>query len=173
MKRTTLRSAGITALAAVTIGVAAPTALAATEDNRRTVVAGIDDPTPEDLHVITPEEAQEAAQSLLDSDEAEVQELLQSLDTEELADLQAVAEGQSAQALQVNWGKIWKVLKKIGGFAKAVKGSYSKFKKWYNGLPWWSKALIRTATVGVQLYDVYWHFHNVGVAPEKEAAAKS
>ncbi|MGK5641941.1 hypothetical protein ACSNOK_27035 [Streptomyces sp. URMC 126] len=64
--------------AAVAIGIAGPTALAAGEEPRTAVVAGIDDPTEEDLHAVTQEEAQEAARSVLDSDEPEVQELVQS-----------------------------------------------------------------------------------------------
>ncbi|MBC2875275.1 MULTISPECIES: hypothetical protein [Streptomyces] len=171
MKRTTLRSAGVIALAAVTIGVAAPAALAATEDTRPAAVAGLDDPTEEDLHVVTLTEAQEAARSLLASDEREAQELVASLDPEELADLRAVADGQAPQELKASWAKVLKLMKKIGGWAKAVAGTYKTFKDWYNGLPWPVRAAIRSLTVGYSLYDIYWHFHNGGYAPDPKVAA--
>ncbi|EME98524.1 hypothetical protein J7W19_20430 [Streptomyces mobaraensis NBRC 13819 = DSM 40847] len=171
MKRTTLRSAGVIALAAVTIGVAAPAALAATEDTRPAAVAGLDDPTEEDLHAVTLDEAQEAARSLLASDEREAQELVASLDPEELADLRAVADGQAPQEFKANWAKILKLMKKIGGWGKAVAGTYKSFRNWYFGLPWPVRAAFRSLTVGYSLYDIYWHFHNGGYAPDSKVPA--
>ncbi|MFI0737196.1 hypothetical protein ACH4PU_03640 [Streptomyces sp. NPDC021100] len=171
MKRTTLRSAGVIALAAVTIGVAAPAALAATEGTRPAAVAGLDDPTEEDLHAVTLEEAQEAARSLLASDEREAQELVASLDPEELADLRAVADGQVPRDLNAAWAKILKLMKKIGGYGKAVVGSYKTFRNWYLGLPWPVRAAIRSLSVGYSLYDIYWHFHNDGYASDAKTPA--
>ncbi|MGC9443005.1 hypothetical protein, partial [Streptomyces sp. WG5] len=38
------------------------------------------------------------------------------------------------------WGAIKAAFSKVGGFAKAIGGKFSDFKKWYDGLSWWVRA---------------------------------
>ncbi|MBQ1100256.1 hypothetical protein KBY55_30370 [Streptomyces sp. b94] len=92
-------------------------------------------------------EAQQAARTLLASP------LAAELSAAERSELRAVADGQYAAAGK--WGAIKAAFSKIGGFAKAIKGKYSDFKKWYDGLSWWVKAPLKAITPGLTLLEIY------------------
>ncbi|MFI9028955.1 hypothetical protein [Streptomyces sp. NPDC053560] len=149
-----VRTAAAAIVAAITVGVAAPAATAATSPQTRLAAA---------------QEAQlpSTFKAFLDSDDPEVRAFLSVFTPEELAEMQQVADGHdgaaahSAKALKApNWGKIWGALKKIGGFAKAVGGKYNDFKKWVDSRPWYVKYLIKSVTPGLSLYDIWWHFNH-------------
>ncbi|WCN06828.1 hypothetical protein [Streptomyces sp. M92] len=92
-------------------------------------------------------EAQQAARTLLASP------LAAELSAAERSEMRAVAGGQYAAAGK--WGAIKAAFSKIGGFAKAIKGKYSDFKKWYDGLSWWVKAPLKAITPGLTLLEIY------------------
>ena len=50
-------------------------------------------------------------------------------------------------------------VKKVGGFAKAIAGKYSDFKKWYDALPWYAKAPLAAVSPGLTLLDIYNALH--------------
>jgi hypothetical protein len=56
-------------------------------------------------------------------------------------------------------GAILRALGRVpGGVTKAknaVRAGYASFKAWYDGLPFWAKAIIRGASAGMTVYDLY------------------
>ncbi|MFJ3966101.1 hypothetical protein [Streptomyces sp. NPDC090036] len=120
MKRTTLRAAGISALAAVAIGIAAPAASAATSAPVRTVAA---------------------VQS------ADVQQPTGSVSLPTAGNTTAPAAGgpSNGEAGQENAGRLikaaWEAIKKAGLAKKAyeaAKGGMGSFMAWFNGLSDWN-----------------------------------
>ncbi|MGH3309568.1 MAG: hypothetical protein ACRDP3_03125 [Streptomyces sp.] len=148
MKRNTLRIAGASALAAVVFGVAAPAASAATQRSTHAPA----------ISAAQHSEAQQAARGLLRSNDAGARALVSGLSAAQQADLQKVAKGEFVAAGK--WSAIWNVLKKIGGFGKAIAGKYKDFKRWYDGLSWWQKAAIKAVSPGLTIYDIWWHFNH-------------
>ncbi|MFG3281587.1 hypothetical protein [Streptomyces sp. NPDC048111] len=59
-----------------------------------------------------------------------------------------------------NWKAIAAAFKKVGGFAKAAAGSYSDFKKWFDGLNPWVRYPLKAVMPGMSLYDLWWHLNH-------------
>ncbi|WP_327591642.1 hypothetical protein [Streptomyces chartreusis] len=152
MKRNTLRIAGASAIAAIAVGIAGPSANALS--HREAPAA------PVAVEQMQAETAREAARALLNSTDPAVQRLLGSLTAEERAQLAEAAEDSPFMAPRINWGSVWNTLKKIGGFAKAIGGKYADFKRWVDRQPWYTRALIKSVTPGLSLYDLWWHFNH-------------
>ncbi|MFJ3520763.1 MULTISPECIES: hypothetical protein [unclassified Streptomyces] len=118
VKRTTLRAAGISAIAAVAIGIAAPAASAATEAPVRTVAV-----------VQT----------------ADVQQPTGSLSLSTAGNTAAVGGPSNGEASEAGAGKLvkaaWEAIKKAGLAKKAyeaAKGGMGSFMAWFNGLSDWN-----------------------------------
>ncbi|GAA5211227.1 MULTISPECIES: hypothetical protein [Streptomyces] len=139
MNSNTLRMAAVSAVTAIALGGTAGLAQAAQPapaSTTRTAVTATQQA-----------EAQQAARTLLASP------LAAELSAAERSEMRAVADGQYAAAGK--WGAIKAAFSKIGGFAKAIKGKYSDFKKWYDGLSWWVKAPLKAITPGLTLLEIY------------------
>ncbi|MFG2989145.1 hypothetical protein ACGFZK_07560 [Streptomyces sp. NPDC048257] len=74
----------------------------------------------------------------------------------ERTELQAVANGEAATAGK--WDAIKKLFEKIPGAARAVKGSYDDFAKWYKALHWKWKAPLVMSGIGSDLYTLWQMF---------------
>ncbi|MER7666798.1 hypothetical protein [Streptomyces sp. NPDC096193] len=96
-------------------------------------------------------EAQQAARTLLSSP------LAVNLSAAERTEMNKIASGEFAAASK--WSAIRAAFSKVGGFAKAIAGKYSTFKKWYDGLSWWQKAPLRAITPGLTILDIYNALH--------------
>ncbi|MFB7085567.1 hypothetical protein [Streptomyces sp. NPDC056296] len=138
MNSNALRMAAVSAVTAVALGGTAGLAQAAQP---------APSPARATVTVTQQAEAQQAARTLLASP------LAAELSAAERSEMRAVADGQYAAAGK--WGAIKAAFSKIGGFAKAIKGKYSDFKKWYDGLSWWVKAPIKAITPGLTLLEIY------------------
>lgn len=122
MKRTTLRAAGVSALAAVAFGIAAPAASAATSAPVRTVAA------------VQTVDVQQPAGSL-------------SLSTAGNTAAPAIGGPANGEAAQANAGKLikaaWEAIKKAGLAKKAweaAKKGVNGFNSWVNSLSNWNPA---------------------------------
>ncbi|MFB6551905.1 hypothetical protein [Streptomyces sp. NPDC056405] len=138
MNSNALRMAAVSAVTAVALGGTAGLAQAAQP---------APSPARATVTVTQQAEAQQAARTLLASP------LAAELSAAERSEMRAVADGQYAAAGK--WGAIKAAFSKIGGFAKAIKGKYSDFKKWYDGLSWWVKAPLKAITPGLTLLEIY------------------
>ncbi|MFE0803010.1 hypothetical protein [Streptomyces sp. NPDC058812] len=138
MNSNALRMAAVSAVTAIALGGTAGLAQAAQPA-----------PSPTRVTVTATQqaEAQQAARTLLASP------LAAELSATERSEMRAVADGQYAAAGK--WGAIKAAFSKVGGFAKAIKGKYSDFKKWYDGLSWWVKAPLKAITPGLTLLEIY------------------
>ncbi|MEU3501735.1 hypothetical protein ABZ726_13475 [Streptomyces hundungensis] len=136
--------AAVSAIAAVTLGgaaglaqasearVAAPQAVSVTQQAQQV-------------------EAQQAAHALLASP------LAAQLTPAEQAEMKQIASGEFTAASK--WSAIRAAFSKVGGFAKAIAGKYSDFKKWYDGLSWWVKAPLAAVSPGLTILDIYNALH--------------
>ncbi|MFG2566187.1 hypothetical protein ACGFR6_12175 [Streptomyces sp. NPDC048567] len=68
-----------------------------------------------------------------------------------------IANGEVAAASK--WSAIRAAFSKVGGFAKAIAGKYSDFKKWYDGLSWWVRAPLVAVSPGLTLLEIYNALH--------------
>ncbi|WP_307665626.1 hypothetical protein [Streptomyces sp. V1I1] len=96
-------------------------------------------------------EAQQAARTLLSSP------LAANLSAAERTEMNKIASGELAAASK--WSAIRAAFSKVGGFARAIGGKFSTFKKWYDELSWWQKAPLRAITPGLTLLDIYNALH--------------
>jgi hypothetical protein len=134
--------AAVSAVAAVAFGATAGLAQAS---EARAVA-------PQTVSVTQQAEAQQIARTLLAS------ELASGLSAAERTELNAIASGERAQA-RVSWSAIRAAFSRIAGFARAIAGTYTKFKEWYDALSWWQKAPLRAITPGLTLLDIYNALH--------------
>ncbi|MEU3756843.1 hypothetical protein AB0H17_29510 [Streptomyces olivoreticuli] len=142
MNRKPIRLAAASAMAALAFGVAAPAATAATHTTAPATASVAAEQTA----------AQELARTLLTS--PETQEFIASLDAADRAELEGIAAGTQG----INVGKIVNLLKKVGGYAKAVAGGYETFKNWYNDkVPALVRWTIKGLSGGMSVYDIWWH----------------
>ncbi|MFJ3723897.1 hypothetical protein ACIPYQ_15155 [Streptomyces sp. NPDC090045] len=79
------------------------------------------------------------------------------LNAAERTELQAVANGEAATASR--WDVIKKSAQKIPGLAKAARGSYDDFLKWYEALDWKWKAPLQAAGLGMDICTLRELFH--------------
>ncbi|GGS39620.1 hypothetical protein Snoj_28180 [Streptomyces nojiriensis] len=79
------------------------------------------------------------------------------LNATERTELQAVANGEAATAGR--WDAIKKIASKIPGLAKAAKGNYDDFLKWYKALDWKWRAPLAAAGLGMDIYTLWQMFH--------------
>ncbi|MCX5381850.1 hypothetical protein [Streptomyces sp. NBC_00083] len=133
--------AAVSAIAAVTLGGAAGLAQA----SEARVAA------PQSVSVTQQAEAQQAAHALLASPFAA------QLSPAEQAEMKQIANGDFTAASK--WSAIKAAFSKVGGFAKAIAGKYSDFKKWYDGLSWWVKAPLAAVSPGLTILDIYNALH--------------
>ncbi|MGW0364403.1 hypothetical protein [Streptomyces sp. NPDC002990] len=75
----------------------------------------------------------------------------------EKAEMERIAAGEAATASR--WAAIKAAFSKVGGFAKAIAGKYSDFKKWYDGLPWYARAPLAAVSPGLTLLEIYNAMH--------------
>ncbi|MER6199963.1 hypothetical protein ABT234_21655 [Streptomyces sp. NPDC001586] len=141
MNRKTIRIGGATVLAALAFGLGGG-------------VAHAHSTTPAPVAAATAPAAQEqqirnVARALLN---APIE-----LNTAERSELQAVANGETAAAGK--WGAIKKLFEKIPGAAKAVRGSYDDFAKWYKALDWKWKLPLQAAGLGGDIFTLWQMFH--------------
>ncbi|RCH64583.1 hypothetical protein DT019_32325 [Streptomyces sp. SDr-06] len=141
MNRNSLRMAAVSAIAAVTLGGAAGLAQA----SEARVAA------PQSVSVTQQAEAQQAAHALLSSP------LAARLTPAEQVEMKQIASGEFTAASK--WSAIRAAFSKVGGFAKAIAGKYSDFKKWYDGLSWWVKAPLAAVSPGLTILDIYNALH--------------
>lgn len=141
MNRNTLRMAAVSAVAAIAIGGGAGLAQASTAS-----VAA-----PQSVSATQQAEAQQAARALLASS------LADKLTATERVEMAEIANGESSAASK--WSAIRAAFSKVGGFAKAIAGKYSDFKKWYDGLSWYAKLPLQAVTPGLTLLDIYNALH--------------
>ncbi len=141
MNRNTLRMAAVSAVAAIAIDGGAGLAQASTAS-----VAA-----PQSVSVSEQAAAQASARALL------VGSLASQLTPAERAEMTQIANGEASAASR--WAAIRAAFSKVGGFAKAIAGKYSDFKKWYDGLSWWAKVPLRAVMPGLTLLDVYNALH--------------
>jgi hypothetical protein len=92
-------------------------------------------------------EAQQAARALLASPFAV------SLSAAEKNEMTKIAAGQAAAASK--WDAIRAAFSKVGGFARAIGGKFSDFKKWYDGLHWLVRAPLAAISPGLTLLEIY------------------
>ncbi|GHB42169.1 hypothetical protein GCM10010331_31900 [Streptomyces xanthochromogenes] len=140
MNRNSLRMAAVSAIAAVTLGGAAGLAQASEAPAAPRAVA-----------VTQQAEAQQAASALLASP------LAAHLSPAEQTEMKQIASGDFTAASK--WTAIKAAFSKVGGFAKAIGGKYSDFKKWYDGLSWWVKAPLAAVSPGLTILDIYNALH--------------
>ncbi|GGK63602.1 hypothetical protein GCM10010094_25530 [Streptomyces flaveus] len=107
--------------------------------------------TPQAVSVTQQVEARQAASALLASPFAA------SLSAAERAEMTKIASGEAAAASK--WDAIRAAFKKVGGFARAIAGKYSDFKKWYDGLSWWVRAPLAAISPGLTLLEIYNALH--------------
>ncbi|MFF3728568.1 hypothetical protein ACFYYM_40195 [Streptomyces erythrochromogenes] len=74
----------------------------------------------------------------------------------ERTELQAVANGEAAAAGK--WDKIKKLFEKVPGAARAVRGSYDDFVKWYKALPLKYRAPLMALGIGSDLWSLWQMF---------------
>ncbi|MGW9069518.1 hypothetical protein ACWGQT_08725 [Streptomyces yangpuensis] len=137
MNRNTVHIGGVAVLAALALGLGGTAAQASTTAPAAPAITA------------TTSEQRQAAQSLATA-------LLNSpieYTAAERAELQSIANGEAATAGKFD--KLVELLKKVPGFAKAVGGKFSDFKKWYDNLDWWWKAPLQAANVGANLYGIW------------------
>jgi hypothetical protein len=139
MNSNAVRMAAVSAVTAIALGATAGLAQASESAPAGTARTAVTAPQQA--------EAQQAARTLLASP------LAAELSAAERSEMRAVADGQYAAAGK--WGAIKAAFSKIGGFAKAIKGKYGDFKKWYDGLSWWVKAPLKAITPGLTLLEIY------------------
>ncbi|MYW09964.1 hypothetical protein GT034_16615 [Streptomyces sp. SID2563] len=96
-------------------------------------------------------EAQQAARALLASPFAA------GLSAAERTEMNQIAKGEVVAASK--WSAIRAAFSKVGGFAKAIAGKYSDFKKWYDGLSWWVRAPLAAISPGLTLLEIYNALH--------------
>jgi len=96
-------------------------------------------------------EAQQAARALLASPFAA------GLSAAERTEMNQIANGEVVAASK--WSAIRAAFSKVGGFAKAIAGKYSDFKKWYDGLSWWVRAPLAAISPGLTLLEIYNALH--------------
>ncbi|MFJ2405431.1 hypothetical protein ACIOUE_29480 [Streptomyces xanthochromogenes] len=140
MNRNSLRMAAVSAIAAVTLCGAAGLAQASEAPAAPRTVA-----------VTQQAEAQQAASALLASP------LAAHLSPAEQTEMKQIASGDFTAASK--WTAIKAAFSKVGGFAKAIGGKYSDFKKWYDGLSWWVKAPLAAVSPGLTILDIYNALH--------------
>ncbi|MGW7441552.1 hypothetical protein [Streptomyces sp. NPDC054849] len=143
MNRNTLRMAAVSAVAALAIGGGAGLAQAST--------ASVAAPQSVSVSVSEQAAAQQSARALLSGS------LASQLTATERAEITQIANGEASAASR--WSAIRAAFSKVGGFAKAIAGKYSDFKKWYDGLSWWAKVPLRAVMPGLTLLDVYNALH--------------
>ncbi|GGV55281.1 hypothetical protein GCM10010277_55200 [Streptomyces longisporoflavus] len=145
MNRKTIRIAGVTAIAALAIGVGGGVAQAHTEASAPRTAAT--------APVNQQQAIRDAARALLNSD---IQ-----YSAADRAELKSMADGRTGVQLRAGgkFGPLIKLLRKVPGFAKAVAGKYDDFKKWYNGLSWWIRGPLAAAGVGSDLWGIWQLFH--------------
>ncbi|MFH8490240.1 hypothetical protein [Streptomyces longisporoflavus] len=145
MNRKTIRIAGVTAIAALAIGVGGGVAQAHTEASAPRSAAT--------APVNQQQAIRDAARALLNSD---IQ-----YSAADRAELKSMADGRTGVQLRAGgkFGPLIKLLRKVPGFAKAVAGKYDDFKKWYNGLSWWIRGPLAAAGVGSDLWGIWQLFH--------------
>ncbi|MFB7785045.1 hypothetical protein [Streptomyces vinaceus] len=140
MNRNTMRIGGVAVLAALALGLGGAAAQASTAPAAPTVTVA----TQEQQQVV-----RSMATALLNSPVE--------YSAAERAELVEIANGESAAAGKFDG--IVKLFKKIPGFAKAVAGTYSDFKAWYDGLAWYWKAPLTAAGLGGDLLTIWQLFH--------------
>ncbi|MFJ7631591.1 hypothetical protein ACIQZN_34560 [Streptomyces sp. NPDC097595] len=107
--------------------------------------------TPQAVSATQQAEAQQAARALLASPFAV------SLSAAERTEMNQIANGEVVAASK--WSAIRAAFSKVGGFAKAIAGKYSDFKKWYDGLSWWVRAPLAAISPGLTLLEIYNALH--------------
>jgi len=142
MNRNTLRMAAVSAVTAVALGGTA--GLAQASEARAAA--------PQTVSVTQQVDAQQAARTLLASP------LAVNLSAVERTELNAIASGERAEA-RISWSAIRAAFSRVAGFARAIAGTYTKFKEWYDALSWWQKAPLRAITPGLTLLDIYNALH--------------
>ncbi|MFF3978400.1 hypothetical protein [Streptomyces sp. NPDC001828] len=143
MNRNSLRMAAVSAIAAVTLGGAAGLAQASEASAAPQTVAV--------TQQAQQAQARQAASALLASP------LAAQLSPAEQAEMKQIANGDFTAASK--WSVIKAAFSKVGGFAKAIAGKYSDFKKWYDGLSWWVKAPLAAVSPGLTILDIYNALH--------------
>ncbi|MFJ3861612.1 hypothetical protein ACIPRL_35985 [Streptomyces sp. NPDC090085] len=151
MKRTTLRAAGISVLAAVALGTAVPAASAATTAPAQKAAVQTAASTTPAASLAQQAEARHAARVLLDGP------LAASLTDAERTEITKVANGESAAANR--WSLIRTALSKISGFGKAIAGNFNTFKAWWDGLAWWQKLPITAIEPTITAWTIWEALH--------------
>ncbi|MFF3289285.1 hypothetical protein [Streptomyces sp. NPDC003023] len=144
MNRNTLRMAAVSAVAAIALGGTAGLAQASPVSHAPVAVT-------QTVPATQQTEAQQAARTLLAGP------LAAGLSDAERAEMNKIASGEFSAASK--WSAIRAAFSKVGGFAKAVGGKFSTFKKWYDGLTWYQKLPLRAVTPGLTLVDIYNALH--------------
>ncbi|MEU6082763.1 hypothetical protein [Streptomyces sp. NPDC047108] len=137
MNRNTLRMAAVSAVTAIAIGGGAGLAQA-----QQTPAAA-----PQTVSATQQAQAQQAARALLASP------LAADLSAAERTEMNKMANGQFSAASK--WSAIRAAFSRVGGFAKAIGGKFSDFKKWYDGLSWWVRAPLAAVSPGLTLLEIY------------------
>ncbi|WP_420077963.1 hypothetical protein ACN6AT_00445 [Streptomyces sp. JL4002] len=141
MNRQAIRLGGATVLAALALGLGGGVAQAHTATPAP--AAAVTAPA------VQEQQARNIAQALLNAPI--------DISAAERTELQAVANGEAATASR--WDAIKKVASKIPGLAKAAKGSYDDFLKWYKALDWKWRAPLAAAGLGMDIYTLWELFH--------------
>lgn len=144
MNRNTLRMAAVSAVAALAIGGGAGLAQAST-------APAVPAATAQSAPATQQAEAQQAARALLSGP------LAGQLSAAERTEITQIANGEASAASR--WTAIKAAFSKVGGFAKAIGGKFSDFKKWYDGLSWYAKLPLQAVTPGLTLWDIYNALH--------------
>lgn len=137
MNRKAIRIGGATVLAALAFGLGGGVAHAHTTTSAPVATAT--------APAVQEQQVRDVARALLN---APIE-----LSAAERTEIQAVANGETAAADR--WAAIKKLFQKIPGAAKAVRGSYDDFLKWYKALDWKWKAPLMAAGLGSDLYTLW------------------
>ncbi|QNP71437.1 hypothetical protein IAG44_19685 [Streptomyces roseirectus] len=142
MNRNALRTAAVSAVAALVLGTGAGLASASTASVT----------TPQSVSAAAEQTAaQHAARTLLGSS------LAGQLTSAERAELSRIADGKVAAASK--WSAIRAAFSKVSGFGKAIAGKYSDFQKWYDGLPLLVRLPLAAISPGLTLLEIYNALH--------------
>ncbi|MFG2193546.1 hypothetical protein [Streptomyces sp. NPDC048639] len=137
MNRNTLRMAAVSAVTAIAIGGGAGLAQA------HQAPAAV----PHAVSATQQAQAQQAARALLASP------LAAELSAAERTEMNKIVTGKLSAASK--WSAIKAAFSRVGGFAKAIGGKFSDFKKWYDGLSWWVRAPLAAVSPGLTLLEIY------------------
>ncbi|KND34501.1 hypothetical protein [Streptomyces acidiscabies] len=144
MNRNALRTAAVSAVAALTLGAGA--GLASASITSAATPQSVSAPA-----VAEQAAAQHAARTLLGSS------LAGQLTAVERTELSQIADGKVAAASK--WSAIRAAFSKVSGFGRAIAGKYSDFKKWYDDLPLLVRLPLAAVSPGLTLLEIYNALH--------------